>query len=58
MHDSELLILVLLVALPGLSVIARQIDVPYPILLVLGGLVLGLAARSARAGARARTSCS
>src|SRR5688500_14746019 len=42
MHDSEILILVLLVVLPGLSVIARQIDVPYPIVLVLGGLALGL----------------
>jgi CPA1 family monovalent cation:H+ antiporter len=42
MHESEQLILVLLVALPALSVIARQIDVPYPILLVLGGLALGL----------------
>ena len=42
MNDSEVLILVLLVALPGLNVIARQLDVPYPILLVLGGLVLGL----------------
>ena len=42
MHETELLLLVLLVVLPGLSVVARQIDVPYPILLVLGGLVLGL----------------
>ena len=42
MHDSEVLILILLVVLPGLSVVARQIDVPYPILLVLGGLALGL----------------
>jgi monovalent cation/hydrogen antiporter len=42
MHESELLILVLLVALPGLSVISRQIDVPYPILLVIGGLLLAL----------------
>src|SRR5829696_8125579 len=41
-HDSEVLILILLIALPGLSVISRQIDVPYPILLVLGGLALGL----------------
>jgi CPA1 family monovalent cation:H+ antiporter len=40
-HETELLLLVLLVALPGLSVISRQIDVPYPILLVLGGLLLG-----------------
>ena len=37
-----MLLLVLLVVLPGLSVISRQINVPYPILLVLGGLVLGL----------------
>ena len=42
MHETELLLLVLLVVLPGLSVVARQIDVPYPILLVLAGLVLGL----------------
>ena len=41
MPETELLLLVLLVVLPGLSVIARQIGVPYPILLVLGGLVLG-----------------
>src|SRR5215208_3366545 len=41
MHESELLILVLLVVLPGLSVVARQIDVPYPILLVVAGLILG-----------------
>ena len=42
MHGSEALILILLVALPGLSVIARAIDVPYPILLVIGGAVLGM----------------
>ena len=42
MNETELLLLVLLVALPGLSVVARQIDIPYPILLVLGGVVLGL----------------
>ena len=41
MHESEVLILVLLVVLPGLSVVARQIDVPYPILLVVAGLILG-----------------
>src|SRR4051812_24898830 len=42
MHESELLILVLLVVLPTLSVVARQVDVPYPILLVVAGLILGL----------------
>jgi monovalent cation/hydrogen antiporter len=41
-HGSELLILVLLVVVPALSVLARQLDVPYVILLVLAGLALGL----------------
>jgi Na+/H+ antiporter len=42
MHETELLLLVLLVALPALSVLSRALDVPYPILLVLAGVVLGL----------------
>jgi len=42
MHGNvELLLLALLVALAGLSILARWVRVPYPILLVLGGLVLG-----------------
>src|SRR5215218_10184848 len=41
MHDAELLLLGLMVAMAGLSVLAGLLDVPYPILLVLGGLVLG-----------------
>jgi monovalent cation/hydrogen antiporter len=41
MHESELLILGLLVAIPTLSVIARLIGVPYPIVLVIGALPLG-----------------
>jgi Na+/H+ antiporter len=40
-HEIEPLLLSLLVAVAGLSVLARLIRVPYPILLVLGGLVLG-----------------
>src|SRR4029450_13389844 len=40
MGEPELL-LVLMVAVGGLSVLAGTIRVPYPILLVLGGLVLG-----------------
>jgi Na+/H+ antiporter len=40
-HDTELLILGLLVAIPTFSVIARLIGVPYPIILVLGALPLG-----------------
>lgn len=42
MHDVELLLIALLVAVPGLSVLARAVNVPYPIVLVLGGLALGL----------------
>jgi CPA1 family monovalent cation:H+ antiporter len=41
LHDVELLLLALIVAVAGLSVLARAVNVPYPILLVLGGLVLG-----------------
>jgi CPA1 family monovalent cation:H+ antiporter len=42
MHESEVLILILLVVLPAISVVARQIEVPYPILLVVAGLILGV----------------
>ena len=41
MHDLEPLLLALMVAVAGLSVLARLVRVPYPILLVLGGLMLG-----------------
>jgi CPA1 family monovalent cation:H+ antiporter len=41
LHDIELLLLALIVAVAALSVLARAVGVPYPILLVLGGLVLG-----------------
>ena len=41
MREAELLVLGLMLAVVGLSVLARVIRVPYPILLVLGGLVLG-----------------
>jgi Na+/H+ antiporter len=40
-HDTEALLLALMVAVAGLSILARAVGVPYPILLVLGGLVLG-----------------
>jgi Na+/H+ antiporter len=43
LHDIEPLLLALIVAVAGLSVLARTVGVPYPILLVLGGLVLGFA---------------
>ena len=41
MEHLELIIFGLLVAVAGLAVVARMVDVPYPILLVLGGLGLG-----------------
>jgi monovalent cation/hydrogen antiporter len=41
MHENEMLLLALMVAVAGLSALALVLDVPYPILLVLGGLVLG-----------------
>jgi CPA1 family monovalent cation:H+ antiporter len=40
-HETELLILGLCVAIPMLSVIARLLDVPYPIVFVLGAIPLG-----------------
>jgi len=40
-QDAELLLLVLMVAVGALSILAGMVGVPYPILLVLGGLLLG-----------------
>jgi Na+/H+ antiporter len=40
-HETELLILGLCVAIPTLSVIARVLSIPYPIVLVLGAIPLG-----------------
>src|SRR5918912_4190195 len=41
MGQAELLIAGLLVAIAGLSALARQLSVPYPIVLVVGGAVFG-----------------
>lgn len=41
MHETGLLILGLCVALPALSVIARLLGIPYPIVLVLGAIPIG-----------------
>ena len=41
MGEPELLLLLLMLAVGGLSVLAGAVRVPYPIVLVLGGLVLG-----------------
>jgi CPA1 family monovalent cation:H+ antiporter len=40
-HETELLILGLCDAIPMLSVVARLLDIPYPIVLVLGAIPLG-----------------
>jgi CPA1 family monovalent cation:H+ antiporter len=41
MHEVELVLVSLLVAVAGLAAAARAANVPYPIVLVVGGLVLG-----------------
>jgi CPA1 family monovalent cation:H+ antiporter len=41
MHDIEL-VLLLLVVVTALTPVARKLNVPYPVLLVLGGLVLAI----------------
>src|SRR3954452_17763918 len=41
MGEAELLIAGLLVAITGLSALARQLSVPYPIVLVVGGALVG-----------------
>src|ERR671914_691101 len=41
MHEVELVLVSLLVAVAGLAAAARAVDVPYPIVLVVGGLALG-----------------
>src|SRR5919202_2505006 len=41
MGQAEILIAGLLVAVAGLSALARQLSVPYPIVLVIGGAVFG-----------------
>jgi CPA1 family monovalent cation:H+ antiporter len=41
MHGVETVLISLLLAVAGLGAVARLLNVPYPIVLVLGGLVLG-----------------
>src|SRR5436305_2984388 len=41
MGQAEILIAGLLVAVAGLSALARRLGVPYPIVLVVGGAVVG-----------------
>ena len=37
MHDSSWLLIGILIVVPALSLLARAIRIPYPIVLVLGG---------------------
>src|SRR5215213_5167668 len=41
MGEAELLIVGLLVAVAGLSALARRMSIPYPIVLVIGGALFG-----------------
>src|SRR5436309_14252235 len=41
MHQAELLVVGLLIAVAGLSALARWLSVPYPIVLVIGGALFG-----------------
>ena len=41
MHEAEILIAGLLVAVAGLSALARHLSLPYPIVLVIGGAAFG-----------------
>ena len=41
MHGVEIVLVSLLVAVAGLAAVARALDVPYPIVLTIGGLVMG-----------------
>jgi Na+/H+ antiporter len=43
MHDVEIILVALLVAVAVLSAAARAINVPYPIVLVIGGAIMGVA---------------
>src|SRR5947207_1141385 len=42
MHQAELLIVGLLIAVAGLSALARWLSIPYPIVLVIGGALFGV----------------
>ena len=41
MHDVEFILVSLLVSVAGLAAAARAVNIPYPIVLVVGGLALG-----------------
>src|ERR1700760_4861156 len=48
LHAVEIVILLLLVMVAGFAVMARRLQVPYPIVLVLAGLVIGFVPRVPR----------
>jgi monovalent cation/hydrogen antiporter len=41
-HNAELIILILLIFVVSLAAIAKRLEVPYPIVMVIGGLILSL----------------
>ena len=42
MHDVEIIVTGLFVAVAALAAVARALKIPYPIALVVGGLAIGL----------------
>jgi len=54
MHEVELVLVSLLVAVAGLAAAARATNIPYPIVLVIGGLRTPPAAAGITRGRRRR----
>ncbi len=47
-HSFEIIFLLLLLFVAGLAALAKRFQIPYPIILVIGGLILGLFPRAPR----------
>jgi NhaP-type Na+/H+ or K+/H+ antiporter len=47
-HNFEIIFLLLLLFVAGLAALAKRFQIPYPIVLVIGGLILGLFPRAPR----------
>jgi CPA1 family monovalent cation:H+ antiporter len=47
-HDVEIIFLLLLLFVAGLAALAKRLQIPYPIILVIGGLILSFFPRAPR----------
>ena len=47
-HSFEVIFLLLLIFVAGLAALAKRFQVPYPIVMVIGGLILGFFPRAPR----------